>query len=85
MTVITNSYTNTVASFFLAKFNHSVEELLVAPVPYWIILLGYVSGGVARGFAVGLGVFIAVWVFIDFEIDSALFVLVIFFLSSVFF
>ncbi len=85
MTVITNSYANTVASFFLAKFNHSVEELLVAPVPYWIVLLGYVSGGVARGFAVGLGVFIAVRFFIDFEINSAFIVLVTFLLTSVLF
>ena len=61
MTVITNSYANTVSSFYLAKFNHSIEELLVSPVPNWVILLGYVSGGVLRGFSVGLGVFLAIY------------------------
>lgn len=53
MSVITNSYGNVVASFYSSKFQHNVEELLVSPVANWAILLGYVSGGVARGLAVG--------------------------------
>ncbi len=85
MTVITNSYANTVSSFFLAKFNHSIEELLVAPVPYWVILLGYISGGVARGFIVGLGVFIAVSFFVEFTIDSLFITFFTFLLTAILF
>jgi ABC-2 type transport system permease protein len=85
MTVIQNSYSNTVASFFLTKFNHSIEELLVSPTPYWVILLGYVSGGVARGFAVGLGVLLAVSFFVEFQIDNILIVAIIFLLTAVLF
>ncbi len=85
MTVITNSYANTVSSFFLAKFNHSIEELLVAPVPYWVILLGYISGGVARGFIVGLGVFIAVSFFVEFTIDSLFITFMTFLLTAILF
>jgi ABC-2 type transport system permease protein len=44
MAVITNSYGNVVSSFFGAKFGKHVEELLVAPLPNWIIVLGYVVG-----------------------------------------
>ncbi len=54
MSVITNSYANVVSSFFGAKFQRSIEELLVSPVPHAIILFGFVLGGVARGLAVGL-------------------------------
>lgn len=54
MSVITNSYTNVVSSFFSSKFQHSIEEILVSPVPSWIILSGYVLGGVTRGLMVGL-------------------------------
>ncbi len=54
MSVITNSYSNVVSSFFGMKFQHSIEELLVSPVPNWVVLSGYVMGGVARGLAVGL-------------------------------
>ena len=56
MTVIMQSYANTVSSFFMTKYNNSFEELLVSTTPNWIILLGFVSGGIARGFCVGLAV-----------------------------
>ena len=53
MSVITNSYSNVASSFFSAKFQRNVEELLVAPVPNYIIIWGYIGGGVARGLMVG--------------------------------
>jgi len=54
MSVITNSYGNVVSSFFSVKFQRSIEEILVSPTPNYIILLGYVSGGVCRGLLVGI-------------------------------
>lgn len=54
MAVITNAYANTSASFFGAKFNKSIEEILVAPVPNYVILLGFSLGGTLRGLAVGV-------------------------------
>ncbi|OPX56057.1 ABC-2 type transport system permease protein [Oceanospirillum multiglobuliferum] len=53
MSVITNSYSNVVSSFYGAKFQRSIEELLVSPTPNWVILSGFVLGGVARGLTVG--------------------------------
>jgi len=53
MSVITNSYGNVVASFYGAKFGKHVEELLVSPLPNWLIVMGYVTGGVVRGLLVG--------------------------------
>jgi ABC-2 type transport system permease protein len=53
MTVIQNSYGNVVSSFFGAKFGKHIEELLVSPLPNWLIVLGYVMGGVLRGVLVG--------------------------------
>ena len=53
MNVITNSYGNVVSSFFGAKFGKHLEELLVSPLPNWLILLGYVAGGMLRGLLVG--------------------------------
>ena len=52
MSVIQNSYSN-VVSFFSQKFQRSIEELLVSPVPNYVILTGFVVGGMARGLAVG--------------------------------
>jgi ABC-2 type transport system permease protein len=53
MTVIQNSYGNVVSSFFGAKFGKHIEELLVSPMPNWLIVLGYTMGGVLRGVLVG--------------------------------
>lgn len=54
MSVITNSYSNVVSSFYSVKFQRSIEELIASPVPNHIILIGYVIGGVCRGLLVGL-------------------------------
>ena len=53
MSVIQNSYGNISSSFFGAKFGRHVEELLVSPMPHWVILSGYVAGAVLRGLMVG--------------------------------
>jgi ABC-2 type transport system permease protein len=54
MSVIQNAYGNISSSFFGAKFGRHVEELLVSPMPNWVILGGYVAGGVLRGLMVGI-------------------------------
>ncbi|KXI23297.1 ABC transporter permease [Photobacterium sanguinicancri] len=68
MSVITNSYSNVASSFFSAKFQHNIEELLVAPVPNYIIIAGYVGGGVLRGIGVGFIVTIVSLFFVDLQI-----------------
>lgn len=54
MAVITNSYSNVASSFFSNKFQRSIEEMMVSPMPNWVILAGFVLGGMARGLGVGL-------------------------------
>mgnify|MGYP000016719030 FL=1 len=70
MSVITNSYSNVVSSFFGSKFQRNIEELLVSPTPNWIILLGYVAGGMCRGLGVGAIVTVLSLYFADFSIHS---------------
>lgn len=53
MSVIQNSYGNISSSFFGAKFGRHIEELMVSPMPNWVILTGYVTGAVLRGLMVG--------------------------------
>lgn len=54
MTIITSSYMNTVSTFYFAKFIKNIEELLVSPMPSWVIVAGFVTGGVIRAFLVGI-------------------------------
>ena len=70
MSVNTNSYANVVSSFFGMKFQRSIEELLVSPVPNWIVLIGYVAGGVARGLAVGFIVTLLSLGFTDLQVHN---------------
>jgi len=85
MSVITNAYANVVSSFFSAKFHHSVEEMLVSPLPNYIILLGFVSGGLARGIIVGITVTMVSMFFSDFQIHSYLVTFAVFILTSILF
>ncbi|MBQ4876095.1 ABC transporter permease [Pseudoalteromonas luteoviolacea] len=70
MSVITNSYSNVASSFYSTKFQKSIEELLVAPVPNYVIVLGYMGGGMARGMLVGLIVSLVSLFFVDIQIHN---------------
>lgn len=56
MQVITNSYGNVVSSFFSAKMQKHLEEMLVSPMANWVIILGHAFGGVVRGLVVAAAV-----------------------------
>ena len=77
LSIITNSYGNVVSSFYGTKFQRHIEELLVAPVPNWLILAGYVTGGVARGLTVGALVTVVASVFTDLEFAHPLLVIAV--------
>lgn len=85
MSVITNSYTNVCSSFFSAKFQHNIEELLVAPVPTHIIIWGYVGGGVARGICTGALVTVVSMLFVTYDVHSWLIVVITLLLTSILF
>jgi ABC-2 type transport system permease protein len=82
MSVITNSYGNVVASFFGAKFGKHVEELLVSPLPNWVIVSGYAAGGILRGVLVGAAVTIVSLVFTHLQVHHLLVVLAALLLTS---
>jgi len=85
MAVITNAYANVVSSFFSAKFHHSIEEMLVSPLPNNIILLGFVSGGLARGIIVGIVATVVSLFFSDLRIHSYTVTFTVFILTSILF
>ncbi len=85
MAVITNSYANVVSSFFSSKFQRHIEELLISPVPNWIIIVGYVGGGVARGLMVGVAVTLVSMFFTDLAIHSYGMTFLVLILTSILF
>ncbi len=85
MSVITNAYSNVVASFYSSKFQHYIEEMLIAPVPGWMMLAGYVGGGVVRGLAVGGVVMGISALFTDLKIAHTEVVVLVFLLTATLF
>ncbi|TDT41653.1 ABC-2 type transport system permease protein [Halospina denitrificans] len=85
MSVITSSYANVVSSFFSMKFQRSIEELLVSPTPNWVILTGYLAGGMARGLIVGFVVMLVSLFFTSLDFYSPLLVVTTALLTSLVF
>lgn len=85
MSVITNSYSNVASSFFSTKFQRSIEEILVSPTPNYIILLGFVLGGVLRGLIVGFVVTLVSLFFIELEIHNLPITIAVVLLTAVLF
>ena len=85
MAIITNTYGNVVSSFFGAKFQKHIEEILVSPTPNIVILAGYVTGGVCRGILVGLIVTVVTFFFTPLKIYSLLIASSVMLLTAVLF
>jgi len=85
MSVITNSYGNMVSSFFGAKFGKHIEELLISPLPNWVILSGYVTGALCRGLMVGAVVLLVSLLFTHLQVANVLVSISILLLTAIVF
>lgn len=85
MAVITNAYSNVASSFYSNKFQKSIEAILVSPTPNWVILAGFVAGGVARGLIVGAIVMVVAATFVDFRVHDVFVTFGILLLTAVLF
>lgn len=85
MSIINNSYANVVSSFFGAKFQNHIEEMLVAPIPNFIILAGFITGGVARGILVGIVVTVVALFFTELNVYSVPVTIVVVLMTSIVF
>lgn len=85
MGIITNAYANVVSSFYMSKFAHFVEEMLVSPMPNSLILVGYVAGGVARGLVVGVVVTLVAMIFTPLGVHNAAVLVAVVLLTAILF
>jgi ABC-2 type transport system permease protein len=54
LAIVTSSYANTSFTFFSSKFfARSIDEILVSPTPPWLLIAGFITGGIVRGVLVG--------------------------------
>ena len=86
LSVITNSYSNVTSSFYSVKFQRSIEELLVSPMPNWAILLGFIIGGVSRGIIIGIIVyFVSLFFYPSFEVVNPALTILVLLLTTILF
>lgn len=83
--VITNAYANTSTSLFVAKMERSIENLLVAPLHYFQIVLAFTLGGVMRGLTVGVAILVISASFVDLPLPNLGWLLLSWTLTSSFF
>jgi ABC-2 type transport system permease protein len=85
MAIINNAYANVVSSFYMSKFAHFIEEMLVSPMPNYLILAGYLAGGVARGLVVGVVVTVVALFFTPLHIHNAWVLIAVVLLTAILF
>ena len=85
MAVITNSFSNVVSSFFSAKFQHSIEEVLISPVPDSFIIIGYSAGGVIRGIIISILVTFVSLFFSNLKFHNIWIVIIVIILTAILF
>ena len=85
MSIITSSYMNTVSNFYFAKFMRNIDEMLVSPMPDWLVIAGFISGGVMRGLIVGFFVLLVSFFFTQLAIYNAAVLIAALVLTSVLF
>lgn len=85
MTIITNSYSNVASSFFGAKFQKNIEELLISPIYDSYIILGFIFGGILRATIVFITVFFISRIFCNIYVYSFLFIIIIYISTAIIF
>jgi len=85
MSVISNSFGNVVSSFFSGKMQLHLEEMLVSPMSYATIVIGYVAGGVIRGLMVAGLVTVVALLFADLTVVHPFVTISVIILTSIVF
>lgn len=85
MSIIMNSFSHVVSSFYMAKFQKTIEEILVSPTPYWVVILGFITWGMIRGMITGGIVLSIAFFFTHFQLTHIGLMIVFAFLTSLLF
>ena len=85
ISIITQSFMHSAFGYYMAKFQRSIEEIQVSPTPYWIMIVGYVTGGMLRGLVTGVLLLLVSLFFMPLAIHSVLHVSAFAVLTSIVF
>lgn len=63
MAVVMNAYNNAAFAFFMVRFQKSIEEMLVSPMDFHVLLLGFSLASIVRGLLTGIIVTVVSFLF----------------------
>lgn len=58
MNIMMASFSQTSSSLYFQRFARHIEEILVAPLSHFEMIVGYVTSGIVRGLVVGFGIYV---------------------------
>jgi len=85
MAVINNAYSNVSSSLFSVRFQKSIEEMLVSPMHWSVLILGYTLGGIFRGLIIGAMLLIVAYYFAEIDLSNLPIIFLVIFLVSALF
>jgi ABC-2 type transport system permease protein len=85
MNIINNAYVHVSSSFFSAKFQNCIEELLISPMSSHTIILGYIFGGISRALINGMLVLLVSLFFTEITIHNIVLTLSLAILTAILF
>ncbi|MCK5686558.1 ABC transporter permease [bacterium] len=83
MGIINNSYQNTASSVITSKFHGNIHDILVAPITYIEIVIGYTAGALVRGILVGFVTYLVSLVFTLIPVYSLTYIVLIGVITSI--
>lgn len=58
MNVLTSAFSHSSSSLYFQRFARHIEEILVAPLSYMEMVVGYITGALLRGVLIGAGILV---------------------------
>lgn len=85
MSILTSSFQSMLSKFYFLKFQKTIQEILISPMPAWLVVFSYLSASMFNGFIIGALVFSSAYFFEFIPVVHPFFALLVVALTSIFF
>ena len=85
MAILQNSFQSMLTKFYFLKFQKTIQEILISPMPAWLVVFSYLASSIFNGFLIGGLVFGSAYFFETIHVIHPFFALLVVLMTSVFF
>lgn len=85
MAVLNSSFQSMLMKFYFLKFQKTIQEILVSPMPAWLVVFSYISSSMFNGLIIGSLVFCSAFFFENIPIAHPFLAILVAVLTSGFF